>query len=81
MSVTVTAIAAFLMKQLADLVLGGDLFTRIQATVERWEEKEVSGLEKKAGVLAELEIIGIELSASMANWAIEMALQLVRTKA
>jgi len=75
------AIAVFLMKQVADVILGAETFTRIQGAVERWEEKEISGLEKKAGVVAELELLGIEVAASLANWAIETALQLVRSKA
>ena len=75
------AIAIFLLKQVADVILGADTFTRIQGAVQRWEEKEISSVDKKAGVVAELEILGIEIAASLANWAIETAVQLVKSKA
>ena len=76
-----TIIGEFLLKQVADVILGADTFARIQGAVERWEEKEISSVDKKAGVVAELELLGIELAASLANWAIETAVQLVKSKA
>jgi len=75
------AIAIFLLKQVADVILGANTFSRIQGAVARWEEKEISGVDKKAGVVAELELLGIEVAASLANWAIETAVQLVKAKA
>jgi hypothetical protein len=66
-------IAIFVIGQLAGLLFTADTFTRIEAAVVRWEEKAISGAEKQAGVKAELEVIGIKLSASMVNLAIELA--------
>ena len=73
-------IALFLLKQVVDLILGSNVFDRVLGAVERWAEKEISSLEKKQGVLAELEIIGLKLSESAANFAVEAAVQALKAK-
>ena len=74
------AIIPFLIKQLVDLILGSDVFERVLATVERWADKQISGIEKKQGVVAELEVIGLKLSTSAANFAVEAAVQFLKAK-
>ena len=76
-----SVITAQLIHALAGLILGSDIFTRVLAVVERWEEKTISGLEKKTGVLAELEIIGLKLLEWEANLAVELAVAFVKNKA
>lgn len=71
---------AFLIKQLADAVLGSEVFPRIVAAVERWSEKKISGAEKRSGVIDELEVIGLKLSESLANFGVELAVQYIKTK-
>lgn len=71
---------AFLIKQLASIILGSQVFTRILGAVERWSEKEIDGAEKKEGVLAEVEIIGLKLTNQLANFGIELAVQYLKTK-
>ena len=71
----------FLIKQLANALLGADTFNRILASVQRWADKEISGLEKKQNVLSELEIIGLKLTEQLANLGIELAVAFVRSKA
>jgi hypothetical protein len=73
-------IVAFLLKQVVDMILGNDVIERVAATVQRWDDKEISGLEKKQEVLSELEIIGIKLSGAAANFAVEAAIQYLRAK-
>jgi len=68
-------VIAFLISQLAGAILGGDVFTRILGTVERWAEEEISGAEKRHGVLAELEVIGLKLTESAARFGVELAVQ------
>ena len=68
-------VIAFLISQLAGAILGGDVFTRILGTVERWAEKEISGAEKRHGVLDELEVIGLKLTESAARFGVELAVQ------
>jgi hypothetical protein len=75
-----SSVIAFLLKQVVDLILGSDIFERALGSVQRWSEKEISGLEKKAGVVAELEVIGLKLTNSAANFAIEAALQYLKAK-
>ena len=75
------SVVLFLLKQVVDLLLGSDVFERVLATVERWADKEISGLEKKQGVLAELEIIGLSLTKAGANFAVEAAVQYLKAKA
>jgi hypothetical protein len=74
-------VIAFLIQQLADITLGSDVFSRIVGAVERWAEKEISGAEKRAGVIDELEVIGLKLTESMANFGVELAVQYIKTKA
>ena len=74
------AIIPFLIKQIVDLILGSDVFERVLATVERWADKQISGIEKKQGVIAELEVIGLKLSESAANFAVEAAVQFLKAK-
>jgi hypothetical protein len=76
-----TTIVAFLLKQVVDLILGSNVFDRVLGVVERWSDKEISGLEKKQSVLAEIEIIGLKLTNSAANFAVEAAVQFLKVKA
>jgi len=69
------SVIAFLISQLAGAILGGDVFTRILGSVERWAEKEISSAEKRHGVLDELEVIGLELTESAARFGVELAVQ------
>lgn len=61
-------------------LLGSGVIDRIEGAVSRWEDKAVSSAEKKEGVLAELEVIGIKLSGSVANFAIESAIQIMKQR-
>jgi hypothetical protein len=74
------SVIAFLLKQVVNLILGSDVFDRILGAVKLWSEKEISGLEKKAGVLAELEVIGLKLTNTAANFGIEAAIQFLKAK-
>jgi hypothetical protein len=71
-------VIAFLISQLAGAILGGDVFTRILGTVERWAEKEIASAEKRHGVLDELEVIGLKLTESAARFGIELAVQYLK---
>ena len=70
----------FLLKQIVDLILGSNVFERVLATVQRWADKEISGLEKRDGVVAELEVIGLKLTNSAANFAVEAAVQFLKSE-
>ena len=65
-------------KLLADLILGSGVLDRVVPWVKKWSEKEVSNLEKREGVIKDLEIIGLNLSVSLTNLAIELAVQLLK---
>jgi hypothetical protein len=80
MGITITAIATFLLKQVAEVILGSGTFDRVQGVIARWEQKELSGLEKQAGAKAEMEMLGIQLTSRLANWAIETAVLLLKDK-
>jgi len=74
------ALATFLITQLATLLIGSSTFSRVEACVERWNDKVISeqqpdlkGKDKKKAVLAELIILGIELEGWLANLVIELA--------
>ena len=54
------------------LILGSDIFTRVELTVQRWSSRKIAGAEKRDGVLAELEVIGLKA----AEWALRLAIEL-----
>ena len=60
---------------LIKLLIGSDVFTRIEAAVVRWADKKIAGAEKRQGVLDELEVIGLKVSKSVTNLAVELAVQ------
>lgn len=72
------AVIQFSIQTLASLILGSDVFTRILAVVQRWTEQEASNAEKRSGVLAEFEIIGLKLLESEANLGIELAVAFLK---
>jgi hypothetical protein len=63
---------------LANLILGSDTFTRIIGVIQRWDAKEISNAEKRGGVLAEFEIIGLHLAESLANLGLELAVSYLK---
>jgi hypothetical protein len=64
----------------ANLILSSDVFARILATVERWADKEIDDASKRAGVLAELEIIGLQLLQWEANLGVELAVAYLKKR-
>lgn len=76
-----TVIGEFLLRQVAQVILGSDVFDRIEGVIARQEQKAISGLEKQQSALAEIELLGIEITGRMANWAIETAVLLLKDKA
>lgn len=69
---------AFLINQIAKIILGSDIFARILGVVERWAAEEVSSAEKRRGVLAEIEVIGLKVTESAARLGIELAVQYLK---
>lgn len=73
-----STLIGFLLKQIVDMILGSDIFERVLGSVERWADKQISGVEKKQGVLDEIEVIGLQMSKSAANFAVEAAVQYLK---
>lgn len=67
------AIIVQMISLLAGLILKDGYFERVIGVVKRWQEKELSGAQKREGVIAEFEIIGLELTGFLANIATELA--------
>jgi hypothetical protein len=74
----VNPVIAYLISQIAGAILGSDIFSRIIGCVERWAEKEISSAEKRHGVLAEIETIGLKLTESAARFGVELAVQYLK---
>ena len=74
-------VIGFLIKQLANILLGDVVLQRIADRVEHWADFEISGAEKRNNVLADIEVIGLNLTESLANLGLELALQYIRAKA
>jgi hypothetical protein len=68
-------------KMIAAIILGSGVFERILAVVKRWSDKELSGPEKRAGVIGELELLGIGIANHLVNLAIELSVAYLKKKA
>lgn len=75
------AIVKQVIQMLARLILGSGTLERITAIVERWADKQISGAEKRDGVLDEMQVVGLKLSKSVANLGVELAVQLLKKQA
>lgn len=69
---------AYLIGQLASLIISSKIFDRILGVVATWAEKEISSAEKRHGVLNELEVIGLGLTESLARFGVELAVQYLK---
>lgn len=75
-----STLVTFLITQLATLLIGSSTFSRVEACVERWNDKVISdqqpdlkGKDKKKAVLAELIVLGIMLEGWLLNLVVELA--------
>lgn len=58
---------------LIKLLIGSDLFKQVETSVNEWAKEQLSGMEKRHGVLAEMQRIGIKASEWIVRLAIELA--------
>jgi hypothetical protein len=73
-------IAISILQAFIHVILGSELFARIEAAVDRWAEKDLSHIQerkernhtRREGVILELEALGIHA----AEWAIRAAIEL-----
>lgn len=76
---------AFLISQaitiLARLLLESGVFERVLKSVTEWNQKKLTGAEKRHGVLDELQVAGLKLSDSSMRLAIELAVAFLKSKA
>ena len=70
MSVKATVISSF-----SKFILGGTIFTKIRDIVALYNTKDLSGAEKKAGAIKDLEDIGL----GVANWVLNLGIELAVT--
>lgn len=76
-----SALILWLIEQLVTAFAKSDEFARIEASVRRWEAKELTSAEKRTGVLGELQVIGLDVGESLANLMIELAVAKIKTAA
>lgn len=74
-------VAPFLIDRFASFLIGSDVFSRVKATVERQDAKELTGEEKRAAAVSEFKTIGLEIAKWAVNLAIELAVAFLRSKA
>lgn len=65
-------------KFFANMILGSGVLDRVVPFVTKWSEEQVSGLEKQQGVIKDLQVIGLGLSNSLTNLAVELAVQYLK---
>lgn len=58
---------------LIKVLIGTDIFEQVEKLVHRWAEGQLSGMEKRHGVLNEVKVMGIKASEWMVRLAIELA--------
>lgn len=78
-------IVAILLNRVMIWVCGGKVWELAQAWVKLYEDKDLTGPEKRERVLAMLQVeaktLGIDLAQSLLNLAIEAAIQYIRRRA
>ena len=63
---------------LIKFLIGSNMFNVIEASVIEWAKEQLSGKEKRHGVLAEMQRIGIKASEWIVRLAIELAVGKLR---
>lgn len=74
-------IIASLVRALASIVLGTGILDKVSAAYKNWADKEIAGVDKKAGAIAQLKSEGLTLSKSAFDNAIQFAHILATSKA
>lgn len=64
-----------LIRQLAAWMIGADVFRAAVGAVQRWEAKSIAGVQKRDGVIDELQVLGYQVAGRTANFLVELALQ------
>lgn len=64
---------------IANYLIGNKVFEQIKQLVTDQEKRLISGIEKKHSVAMEAKKLGIQISASLLNLAIELAVQYVKS--
>lgn len=72
---------ATLIKLLANVLIGSDVFKKILAIVIKWENEKIAGAQKRYGVLDEMQVVGLQLAQHLQNLAIELAVSYLKQKA
>ena len=76
MSLKTTAISAF-----AKFLLGGSIFTRVIGVINRLDDEDLTGAQKKELALKEFKTIGLEITGFIANLAVEIGVLYLRSLA
>jgi hypothetical protein len=65
---------------LASIIIGTDAFNHVKGAVDRWGQKQVDNASKTAGVKQELVVLGVNLTESLTNLAIELAVTYLKAQ-
>ncbi|MEM2159430.1 MAG: hypothetical protein QXN55_00560 [Candidatus Nitrosotenuis sp.] len=74
-------VGPFLIQQFASFLLSNDTFERLKAVVERQNDKNLTGPEKRHAALQEIKEIGLDLANFAINVGIELAVLYFNMKA
>lgn len=69
------ALILALIRQLAAWMIGADVFRAAVGAVQKWESKSIAGVQKRDGVIDELQVLGYQIAGRTANFLVELALQ------
>ena len=66
---------------LARAIIGRVNFDKILDLVTAWEEKQITGAQKRQGVLADLTVLGVQIAEGTARTGIQLAVEYLKRKA
>lgn len=69
-----------ILKILANALLGSGVFDTILSLVRKWAAFQVSGAQKREGVLADLTVAGVQVGESTARLGVELAVNYLKAK-
>lgn len=73
-------VTPFVIEKFSAFLLGSNVFARIKGVVERQNDKDLSGVEKRHAAISEIKTIGLEIATWAINVGIELAVVYLRAK-
>jgi len=66
---------------LARMIVGRVNFDQLLGLVTAWEQRQITGAQKRQGVLSDLTVLGVQIAEGTARTGIQLAVEYLKRKA